>query len=102
MTISETFKLTIFTEASIESILLQDLERLRVPGYTITNARGKGSRGVRSGSWSADANIRVEVICEERLANEIAEFLQENYYKNFAMVITIDKTNVFRPSKFER
>ena len=37
--------LTIITEAAIEKRLLQDLEQLGARGYTISEARGKGSRG---------------------------------------------------------
>ena len=40
--------LTIVTEASLESALLRDFERLGAHGYTVTDARGTGSRGVRN------------------------------------------------------
>lgn len=102
MTKARTCLLTIYTEAALESRLTEEFETLGIPGYTITNARGKGSRGVRSATWEADANIRIEVICEENLAHELASHLQEHYYENFAMVITIGQIEVFRPTKFTR
>ena len=102
MTNTNTFILTIYTEAALENALLDEFRDLRVPGYTITNARGKGSRGSRSGTWGADANIRVEVICGRNLAEELAERLQERYYDNYAMVLTISEVEVMRPSKFRR
>mgnify|MGYP000290569633 CR=1 FL=1 len=37
--------LTLITEATIESSLLRDLDRLGVRGYTVSDARGRGSRG---------------------------------------------------------
>jgi hypothetical protein len=39
--------LTVITEAAIEQTLLRDLDRLGVRGYTVTDARGRGGRGVR-------------------------------------------------------
>ncbi|GIW52375.1 MAG: hypothetical protein KatS3mg081_1730 [Gemmatimonadales bacterium] len=39
---------TIITEAVIEKELVQELTGLGVSGYTITDARGKGHRGVRT------------------------------------------------------
>jgi len=64
--------LTVITEAAIETRLLRDLERLGAHGYTVTDARGKGSRGVRNAGWEASANIRVEVICSDDTAQALA------------------------------
>lgn len=92
--------LTIITEAAIEQPMLRDLERLGAHGYTITNARGKGSRGVRDAGWEASANIRVEVICEWNTARAIAEHLKAQYYDNYAMIIMLNDVQVLRPDKF--
>jgi hypothetical protein len=92
--------LTIVTEAALESRLINDIEQLGALGYTITNARGKGSRGLRSGSWEASANIRIEVICGPDLAKQIANHLQKKYYDNYAMVTFTSDVEVLRPNKF--
>lgn len=92
--------LTIITEAALETHLTRDLERLGAPGYTITNARGKGQRGVRTAGWEADSNIRVEVICDEATAQRIAGFLRDRYYENYAMILTLADVEVLRPEKF--
>jgi hypothetical protein len=92
--------LTIVTEAALESRLINDIEQLGALGYTITNARGKGSRGLRSGSWEASANIRIEVICGPDLAKQIANHLQKKYYDNYAMVTFSSDVEVLRPNKF--
>lgn len=92
--------LTIFTEASVEMMLIRDIERLGAHGYTITEARGKGSHGVRDAEWDMDSNIRIEVICTKETAAAIAEHLRETYYKNYAMVIYSHEVAVLRPEKF--
>lgn len=93
--------ITVFTESALESPLIKELEKLGVPGYTISNARGKGSRGVRDAAWEANSNIRIEVICSLSVVNQIADMLQEKYYDNYAMVSYISDIEVLRPEKFK-
>ncbi|HWP04050.1 MAG TPA: hypothetical protein VNL96_11385 [Gemmatimonadaceae bacterium] len=92
--------LTIVTEAAIENLLTQELERLGAHGYTITDARGKGHRGVRSADWSASSNVRIEVICDDITAARIADYLRQNYYDNYAMILWLEEVAVLRPEKF--
>ena len=63
-------------------------------------ARGRGSRGVRSAEWDTESNIRLEIICNRELAERIAEHLQVRYYDNFAMVCYLAEVEVLRPEKF--
>lgn len=92
--------LTIVTEAAIEGILIRDIERLGAHGYTITDARGKGGRGVRNAGWTATGNIRMEVICDADTAATIATYLQKHYYDNYAMILFLSSVDVLRPEKF--
>jgi nitrogen regulatory protein PII len=92
--------LTIVTEAAIETTLVRDLERLGAHGYTITEARGKGSRGVRNAGWDASSNIRIEVVCTADTAEAITTHLQQHYYANYAMIVFTSAVEVLRPEKF--
>jgi len=92
--------LTIITEAALESVLAKDLERLGVQGYTVTDARGKGSRGTRNAAWGESSNIRVEVVCDAATAEAIAAHLQARYYDNYAMILFVSDVAVLRPGKF--
>lgn len=92
--------LTLICEAALEARLIKDLELLRAPGWTLSDARGSGSRGVRSAGWDNDGNIRVEIICSRELAERIAQHLQERYYANYAMVCYLSEVEVLRPEKF--
>lgn len=91
---------TIITESALESKLVEEIQELGATGYTITNARGKGSRGTRSGAWDASANIRIEIICSQVVANAIAKHVQATYYKHYAMVLFTSDIEVLRPDKF--
>ena len=91
---------TIVTEAVLEKELVAVLERLQVTGYTITDARGRGSRGMRDAGWDQGANIRVEVVCDDAHASAIAEHLKAHYYADYAMILFTIDVDVLRPEKF--
>jgi len=92
--------LTIVTEAVVEQTLLRDLDRLGARGYTVSDARGKGSRGVRDAAWDEAANIRIEVICPRSQAEELLRHMQTQYYANYAMVAFLSEIEVLRSEKF--
>lgn len=92
--------LTIITEALLENELCELIEKLGATGYTVTNARGSGSRGVRDAGWTSSGNIRVEVVCTKELADVIAENLRGKYYDHYAMIIFESDVRVLRPEKF--
>jgi nitrogen regulatory protein PII len=91
---------TIVTEAVIEKELIASLQSLNVSGYTITDARGRGHRGVREAGWEHGANIRVEVVCDEATSQAIATHLRERYYSNYAMILFVGDVDVLRPERF--
>lgn len=92
--------LTLITEAAIEQTLLRDLDRLGVRGYTVCDARGRGSRGVRDAAWRESANIRVEVICQRAQAESVLEHVLAHYYANYAMVGFLAEIEILRAEKF--
>lgn len=92
--------LTIVTEAAIEGVLLRDLERLGALGYTVSEARGKGSRGVRNADWDASRNVRIEIVCDVPTAERISVHLQTRYYDDYAMILFVSDISVLRAEKF--
>lgn len=92
--------LTIITEAVVEHTLVEEIERLGAHGYTITEARGKGHRGVRNARWQAGGNIRIEVVCDPDVAAAIAAHLNKHYYDDYAMILFLSEVEVLRPEKF--
>lgn len=92
--------LTVICEAALEETLLNDLESLGARGYTVTDARGKGSRGRRDATWGPLANIRIEVLCTADTAAAICAALREHYYADYSMVLFVADVDVLRPEKF--
>ena len=100
MSVEQRKLLTIVTEAALEHELVAEIQRLGATGYTITDARGKGGRGVRNATWTPSANIRIEVVCQAAIADAIADMLRSRYYDNYAMILFIGEVTVLRPEKF--
>ena len=92
--------LTVITESAIEELLLKDLDKLGVHGYTVSDARGRGGRGVRDATWGEVSNIRLEVICARALAETVLNHIQQHYYANYAMVAFLHDVEILRPEKF--
>lgn len=91
---------TIVTEAVLEDRICEALPGLGASGYTVVNARGRGSRGVRDAGWSSSGNIRIEVVCKAETATIITSDLKERYYRDYAMVIFMSDVEVLREDKF--
>ncbi|MBS3974648.1 MAG: transcriptional regulator [Actinobacteria bacterium] len=91
---------TIVTEALIEDKLTKELEQLGVHGFTVTDARGKGERGVRDAHHEFAANIRIEIICGEKIAEAIERHLVEHYFPNYAIIWFVSNVEILRADKF--
>jgi hypothetical protein len=92
--------LTVITEEALERRLIDCVKAEGARGYTLTEARGAGSRGVRSADFEKGGNVRLEVVCEESTARRIAEVLHRKYFNDFAMVLFLQDVEVLRPEKF--
>ncbi len=86
--------LTIFTEAALESTIAEDVMRLGARGYTITDSRGCGSHGVRSGAWGEGNNIRIEVIGNEDMIGKIIVHLRDSYDQNYGLLMVTGRVEV--------
>ena len=100
LTVEKRTLVSVITEAAIENLLLRDLDKLGVRGYTVYDARGRGSRGVRDAAWEETANIRIDVICPRTLAESVLNHLQAHYYTNYAIVAFLQDVEILRPEKF--
>ncbi len=86
--------LTIITEATLESSIVEDVMRLGARGYTVIDARGSGSHGVRSGAWGQGNNIRIDVIGNEDIIGKIIVHLRDSYDQNYGLLIFSARVDV--------
>ena len=99
MTLSPRKVVTVVAEAALESRLVSDLEKLGVPGYTVSPAHGAGVRGQREGDIEG-GNIRVETVVREELANTILDRLQTHYFPHYACVAWVSDAEIVRGERF--
>jgi len=92
--------LVMIAEATLERWLVEDVTRLGAQGYTVSDVRGGGHSGVREGAWEADRTIRMEVVCDARVADEIGEHVLKKYASNYGLTIYFTPVHVLRPNKF--
>lgn len=78
---------TIICESVLEHLLERQLPKLGVQGYTISDARGMGHHGKRSGAWGKEGNIRIDVLCDDELSIKLIEYLENKYEKNYAFLV---------------
>jgi hypothetical protein len=90
----------IITEAALEKTLEQEILALGAHGYTISDARGSGTHGRREATWESDHNIRVEVICDQGVADKLTQAMSEKYGPDYAMTMYVMEVGVLRPEKF--
>lgn len=93
--------LTIVVEAAVERQILDELKKAGVGGFTMVEARGYGDRGQRDGDWEQSRSVRIESICEEGTAMELASRLLERWGKHYALILWLQDVDVLRARKFE-
>ena len=92
--------LTIVCEAALEKRLEKELPKFGAHGYTISDVRGSGAHGRRDAAWPASANIRIEVLCDEVLAETLLRHLEAEYFSSYQMVVFLSDVQVLRGEKF--
>ncbi len=90
----------VICEGQLENTLIDDLHEMKVYGYTICEAKGEGSRGVRAGDWEQNRNIRLEIVCSEKEAERVFTHIKNEYFENYAMITYMSEVEVIRGDKF--
>lgn len=98
-------KVVIITEAVLLPQVEAVIDACGGTGYTVVNAGGKGSRGVRSsdrpGIGDSFRNVKIEVITNsEEVAHAISEQVAERFFANYAGITYLEEVGILRPHKF--
>ena len=90
---------TIVTERILEDRLLRTLDALGAKGYTLTEARGKGSRGVRASEWEGP-DTRIETLVSPKVAEAIMVHIAEHFFEHYAVIVYVQDAEVVRGDKY--
>lgn len=92
--------LVIVTEAVLEKNLVRDVRQRGAQGWTVSEVHGAGREGVREGAWEADRTVEIKVICEEAVADAIAEHVLSTYAAHYSVAMYFSPVSVLRPERF--
>jgi nitrogen regulatory protein P-II 2 len=92
--------LVVITEAALEKRLIQDAKRLGAQGYTVYDVRGGSQQATHEGAWEADRMIEIKIICDDAVAQAIAEHVMAQYAANYGVSLFFTDVQVIRPQKF--
>ena len=90
---------TVVTERLLRDRVLADLRRCGAKGFTITDATGKGSRGVRASEWEGQ-NLRIESVVSPEVAERIVERIADDFFENYAVIVYLQDVQVVRGDKY--
>ncbi len=90
---------TIVTERILEDRLTRTLDELGAKGYTLTQATGRGSRGVRASEW-AGPDTRIETLVSPEVADRLVAHLAERYFEHYAVIVYVQDAAVVRGDKY--
>jgi len=90
---------TIIAERYLKDQLINELRTLGATGYTLTDAEGEGSRGVRASEWEG-RNVKIEVIVSDEVAEAITDHVADHYFEHYAVVLYSHPVEVVRSSKY--
>ncbi len=68
-------------------------------GYTVTEAHGQGSRGLRPLDWEG-ANVRIEVITGPLTADRIIGHIADTYFDRPGFITFVQDIEVIRGDKY--
>lgn len=91
---------TIVAEAVLRDRLTELVLSAGASGYTLGDAAGQGSRGLRSTTVVDGENVRIETVVSEEAANVLLDALGRDYFPHYAVVAWIADVAVVRAVKF--
>ena len=92
-------RLTIVAEAFLETQLVTALKSRGVRGFSITECRGEGSRGVRASEWEGH-NVKIETLVDPATAETLMAFIAERFLESYAVIAYCQDAEVVRGGKF--
>ncbi len=90
---------TIIAETVLADKIAADLMRLGARGFTVTEARGEGSRHLRAGEIPGQ-NTKIESVVSEPVAARIVEHVAQEYFNHYAAIVYVSDVAVVRGEKY--
>lgn len=90
---------TLVAEPVLEERLTSKLLELGATGFTVTDSRGQGSRGIRASAVPGEG-VRIEVVVSAEVAAAILEHVKDQYFPSYAVIAWVTEVEVVRGDKY--
>ena len=90
---------TIIAEPVLEEMLTRELRQMGARGFTVTESRGEGSRGIRASDVPGQ-NVRIEVIVAPAVVPSILAHVSAHYFPHYAVIAFVQPVEVVRGEKY--
>lgn len=90
---------TVVAEAFLEHRLVRDVEAAGARGWTVTEARGRGTRHVRATEFEG-SHLRLETLVSPEVAERLLEVFARDYFPHYAVVAFVSEVQVVRGDKY--
>mgnify|MGYP003132236162 CR=1 FL=1 len=91
--------ITIVSERFLKKEIIELIKNSGAKGYTITDAVGEGSRGIRASEWEGK-NVKIETIVSDEAAESIIKSISNEYFANYAVIVYTNEVKVVRGDKY--
>ncbi|NOK62289.1 MAG: nitrogen regulatory protein P-II [Chloroflexi bacterium AL-W] len=91
---------TIIAEGVLETRLIEEIKDLGARGYTISEVRGRGTRGITTGFWEGH-QVKIELLVNATVAEQILEHLESHYFVDYAVIAYMQSVDVVRKDKYQ-
>lgn len=101
MTAADLVLVTIVAERVLEGPITEMVAEAGATGYTVTDARGEGSRHVGSHTFEG-RNVKVETVVAAAVAERILALVAERYFPHYGIIAYTSPVSVVRGEKYVR
>jgi hypothetical protein len=91
--------LTVVAEQVLADRLARAIMAAGATGYTLSPAKGRGSRDKRSTNRGGD-NVRIEVVATDATADRLLHMLRDEWFPHYAVIAWISTVEVVRGEKY--
>jgi nitrogen regulatory protein P-II 2 len=91
---------TIVCEALARESVMELLKAVHAHGYTLSPVEGAGAKGVRTGEMLELGNVKIEVIVQPPVAEQLLERLEKEFFPHYAVIAYDSDVRVMRSEKF--
>jgi hypothetical protein len=84
----------------LEKPLLREARERGAQAWTVCDVRGAWHEGERSGDWEAERSIELKIVCDDGVAEALAEHVLRTFARHYSVAISFSTVAVLRPERF--